>query len=196
VLKCYGVLRGKTRKRENIGWIEKRRVWLRVARRLREAMVEAAATGACGVREESVEGDAATVPATVVNWGGAETVGAEELVVYMSGLTGVPARFEQTAGAPGMLALDPTRRQQLTGKCEVDWRSGVGAALAAHFPSHLETATVQRRGNSTLGSEHSISARYQRPFTPRWILRMDAMKGWRQGRNDIFGARVELRCKF
>jgi hypothetical protein len=61
----------------------------------------------------------------------------------------------------------------------------------------IETAVVQRRGDSKLpGSEHSISLRYQHPFTPRWILRMDAMKGFLQGQDDIFGARVELRCKF
>jgi hypothetical protein len=47
-----------------------------------------------------------------------------------------------------------------------------------------------------VGSEHSISARYQHPFTSTWILRLDAMKGWRQGQNYIFGARVELRRKF
>ena len=60
----------------------------------------------------------------------------------------------------------------------------------------VEAATVQRRGNNALGAEHAIGARYQHPFTSTWIIRFDAMKGWRQGRKDIFGARVELRRKF
>jgi hypothetical protein len=60
----------------------------------------------------------------------------------------------------------------------------------------FEVATVQRRGNSALGAEHAIGARYQHPFTPAWIIRLDAMKAWRPGRKDIFGVRLEFRRKF
>jgi hypothetical protein len=96
----------------------------------------------------------------------------------------------ESDGITGYPTLDATAHEAYGGALGVEYLFGLDRQIV------LETATVQRRGNSTLGSEHSISARYQHPFTPRWILRMDAMKGWRQGRNDIFGARVELRCKF
>jgi hypothetical protein len=96
----------------------------------------------------------------------------------------------ESDGMTGYPTLDATAHEAYGGAVGVEYLFGLDRQIV------LETATVQRRGGSTLGSQHSISARYQRPFTPRWILRMDAMKGWRQGQNDIFGARVELRCKF
>src|SRR5205085_3531824 len=48
----------EAREREDVGRIEERGVRLRVARRLREAVVEAAAPRARGVREDPVERDA------------------------------------------------------------------------------------------------------------------------------------------
>jgi hypothetical protein len=82
-------------------------------------------------------------------------------------------------------------------------RDSYGGALGVEylFPNLdrqivFEVATVQRRGNNALGSQHSVGARYQHPFTKTWIIRFDAMKGWRQGQRDIFGARVEFRRKF
>jgi len=92
----------------------------------------------------------------------------------------------------------------LTGYPTLDGRAkdSYGGALGVEYLFSLdrqivfEAATVQRRGNNPLGAEHSVSARYQHPFTSTWIIRFDAMKGWRQGRNDIFGARIEFRRKF
>jgi len=96
----------------------------------------------------------------------------------------------ESDGMTGYPTLDATAHEAYGGALGVEYLFGLDRQIV------FETATVQRRGDSALGSEHSVSLRYQRPFTPRWILRMDAMKGWRQGRNDISGARVELRCKF
>ena len=38
--------------------------------------------------------------------------------------------------------------------------------------------------------------RYQHPITNAWIVRADAMHGWREGQKDVYGVRVELRRKF
>jgi len=97
----------------------------------------------------------------------------------------------ESDGMTGYPTLDAKAHDTYGGAVGVEYLFGLDRQIV------IETATVQRRGNSALpGSEHSISVRYQHPFTPRWILRMDAMKGFRQRQNDIFGARVELRCKF
>jgi len=96
----------------------------------------------------------------------------------------------ESDGLTGYPTLDATAHDSYGGALGLEYLFNLDRQIV------VEAATVQRRGNNTLGAEHSIGARYQHPFTPRWILRMDAMKGWRQGRNDIFGARVELRCKF
>lgn len=96
----------------------------------------------------------------------------------------------ESDGLTGYPTLDPTARDSYGGAAGVEYLFKLDRQIV------FEAATVQRRGNNTLGAEHSIGARYQHPFTKVWILRLDAMKGWRQGRNDIFGARVELRRKF
>jgi hypothetical protein len=96
----------------------------------------------------------------------------------------------ESDGLTGYPTLDPTARDSYGGAAGVEYLFKLDRQLV------FEAATVQRRGNNTLGAEHSIGARYQHPFTKVWILRLDAMKGWRQGRNDIFGARIELRRKF
>jgi hypothetical protein len=97
----------------------------------------------------------------------------------------------ETDGMTGYPTLDAKAHDTYGGAVGVEYLFGLDRQIV------IETAVVQRRGDSALpGSEHSLSLRYQRPFTPRWILRMDVMKGWLQGQNDISGARVELRCKF
>jgi hypothetical protein len=96
----------------------------------------------------------------------------------------------ESDGLTGYPTLDPTAHDSYGGAVGVEYLFKLDRQIV------FEAATVERRGNSVLGSEHSVSARYQHPFTKVWILRLDAMKGWRQGRNDIFGVRVELRRKF
>lgn len=60
----------------------------------------------------------------------------------------------------------------------------------------VEGAVVERMNGNPLGSEYAIGARYQHVLSNAWLVRLDAMHGWRQGRNDVFGARIELRRKF
>jgi hypothetical protein len=60
----------------------------------------------------------------------------------------------------------------------------------------FEGAVVQRMSSSTLGNQYALGVRYQKPINNAWIFRADAMRGWRQGLNDVYGVRVELRRKF
>jgi hypothetical protein len=64
----------------------------------------------------------------------------------------------------------------------------------------LETATVQvfddANNRVAKGAEYGLGVRYQLPLNHSWILRADAMYGWRQFDTDIAGTRVELRYKF
>jgi len=97
----------------------------------------------------------------------------------------------ESDGLTGYPTLDATARDSYGGALGLEY-------LFTNLDRQIvvEAATVQRRGNNALGAEHAIGAHYQHPFTSTWIIRFDAMKGWRQGRKDIFGARVELRRKF
>ncbi|HEX8169946.1 MAG TPA: hypothetical protein VF824_05330 [Thermoanaerobaculia bacterium] len=60
----------------------------------------------------------------------------------------------------------------------------------------LEAATVQRFNGNHAGAQYALGARYQHKINNAWILRLDAMRGWIEGQNDVYGARIELRRKF
>lgn len=84
--------------------------------------------------------DAATVPATVVNWGGDQAVGVQDLMAYVSELTGVPADFVPSDVTRPAIAFDPTRRRSITGDCEWSWLHGIRQTLDAHFPGTVKTS--------------------------------------------------------
>ncbi|MGQ4388197.1 NAD-dependent epimerase/dehydratase family protein [Streptomyces sp. SAS_270] len=83
---------------------------------------------------------AAGVPATVVNWGGDEVVGVQDLMTYVAQLTGVPARFEAGDVTRHVIAFDDTHRKTLLGDCRTSWRDGVRQVLDAHFPGSITPA--------------------------------------------------------
>lgn len=70
--------------------------------------------------------DAASTPATVVNWGGDEPVSVQEWSAYFGELTGRPAevRAVPQAGTLRGQVLDTAKRASFTGPCAVPWREG------------------------------------------------------------------------
>jgi nucleoside-diphosphate-sugar epimerase len=81
--------------------------------------------------------EAATVPATIVNWGGDEVVTVQEWVAYMGELSGMETKVEvqETAGALRGLVADASKRNLLTGPCSVGWREGVQRMWHARRPA-------------------------------------------------------------
>ncbi len=79
---------------------------------------------------------AASVPATIVNWGGDEQVSLEEWVTYLAELAGVDldplvVETDQTIGG---VTVDLTRMHELVGHTSVGWREGFGRMAAALHP--------------------------------------------------------------
>lgn len=70
--------------------------------------------------------DAATVPATVLNWAGHEQVGLEEWCRYLADRCGYDARFEATTSTIGGVTVDTTAMEAVTGPNRVAWRDGFG----------------------------------------------------------------------
>jgi len=71
--------------------------------------------------------DAASVPATIVNWAGDEPVSVQEWSAYVgevAGLDPVVNVVEQPGTLRGSIA-DNTRRLSFTGPCKVSWRDGI-----------------------------------------------------------------------
>jgi hypothetical protein len=75
--------------------------------------------------------DAATVPASIVNWAGAQTVAISEWCLYLGELTGLEPRFQRSAGALPSVVMDTSRLQALAGATTVDWRDGLRRMVAS-----------------------------------------------------------------
>lgn len=68
---------------------------------------------------------AATVPATIVNWGGDEETSIEEWSRYLGELAGVEVAFERTDATIGGIPTDNTLRLELAGPTTVGWKDGM-----------------------------------------------------------------------
>jgi nucleoside-diphosphate-sugar epimerase len=77
---------------------------------------------------------AASIPATITNWGGDEAVEVPELCRYMAELVGKQAEFVRTPEGIHQYRLDPTRRTELAGPCGVSWRDGLRRMIAFRHP--------------------------------------------------------------
>lgn len=69
--------------------------------------------------------EAATVPATLVNWAGDDGVPFRDVVDYVAELTGQTATYVESPITFDTFESDNTKRQQLIGGCEVGWREGI-----------------------------------------------------------------------
>ncbi|MBN2098095.1 MAG: NAD(P)-dependent oxidoreductase [Dehalococcoidia bacterium] len=79
----------------------------------------------------------ASVPATIVNWGGDEAVDVRTYCAYMAEITGQKIQFQEAADDPlaaRTVVVDNTRRRELAGDCMIKWRDGMRRMLAARHP--------------------------------------------------------------
>ena len=84
--------------------------------------------------------DAASVPATVVNFAGDVPVTVQQWANYFADLLGVQAevRVEVVSGASVGSVGDHAKRMSITGPCTVDWRDGFRAMAAHHYPDRVK----------------------------------------------------------
>jgi nucleoside-diphosphate-sugar epimerase len=81
--------------------------------------------------------EVASVPATILNWGGDEAVSTEDMVAHLGALVGKTPTIEYTdAGIPGR-AIDNTRRRALIGDCSVPWREGFRRLAEGRYPDKV-----------------------------------------------------------
>ena len=77
--------------------------------------------------------DAASVPATIVNWGGAPA-SIEEWCGLLAELTGLDATFEETPHTIGSVHVDLTRLHEIAGPASVTIDEGIRRMVAARHP--------------------------------------------------------------
>lgn len=83
--------------------------------------------------------DAAAVPATIVNWGGAQPVRLREWCDHIAGLTGRQATYVDNPAALESVEVDTARFDSLTGGTTVDWREGMRRMVMARHPEALSS---------------------------------------------------------
>ena len=88
--------------------------------------------------------DAASVPATIVNWGGDQPVSVQQYADYFGQLLGIEPAVEVAVipGASRGSVGDHTKRSSITGPCRVGWREGFSRVLAQLYPDRLRTSSA------------------------------------------------------
>jgi nucleoside-diphosphate-sugar epimerase len=81
--------------------------------------------------------EAASVPASVVNWGGDEQVSVEQWCAWLGELTGLEPKFVESEATVGALPLDLTKMHELVGGTEVPWKDGIRRLVASLAPELL-----------------------------------------------------------
>jgi nucleoside-diphosphate-sugar epimerase len=84
----------------------------------------------------------ASVPATIVNWGGDEPVSVQQWCAYFGELLGVEGKVvvEEIPGASCGSVGDQTKRRSITGPCRVDWREGFRRVAEHLYPDRVRPA--------------------------------------------------------
>jgi UDP-glucuronate 4-epimerase len=80
---------------------------------------------------------AASVPSTIVNWGGDEETSVEEWCGYLAELVGRDVQFDRTLGTIGGIPTDNTKRRALVGATSVAWKDGMRRMVGALHPELL-----------------------------------------------------------
>lgn len=76
----------------------------------------------------------ASVPATIVNWGGSEVVSIEEWTTWFGELVGKPVTFVKTDQVLESVTIDTTKQHELIGPTTVHWKDGMRRLVQAFHP--------------------------------------------------------------
>lgn len=80
---------------------------------------------------------AASVPATIVNWGGKDTVSIEDWCAYLGELVGVEPSFVETDQTIGSVSVDTSRLAELAGPTRVEWKDGFRRMVETFHPDRI-----------------------------------------------------------
>ena len=88
--------------------------------------------------------DAASVPATIVNWAGDETPSVHEWCAYMGELTGkIPdVRVVEIPNSLRGSIADVSKRLSITGPCKISWRDGIRQVFEERHGSGTNTSVT------------------------------------------------------
>ena len=83
--------------------------------------------------------EVASVPATVVNWAGPDSVSIEDWCLYLGEMVGIMPTFAPTTATIESVRVDTTRMHELIGPAEVGWREGLRRMVEVRRPDLFVT---------------------------------------------------------
>jgi nucleoside-diphosphate-sugar epimerase len=78
--------------------------------------------------------EVASIPATIVNWGGSEEASIEDWCRYIGALVGVEPKLHPTEKTIPSVRIDTTRMHELIGPTRVGWKEGIRRMVRARHP--------------------------------------------------------------
>ena len=96
----------------------------------------------------------------------------------------------ESDGLTGYPTLDATAKESYGGAAGVEYLFDLSKQIV------LEVAVVERMDDNNSGRQYALGARYQHKIGNAWIVRADAMHGWEEAGDDVYGVRLEIRRKF
>jgi len=92
--------------------------------------------------------------------------------------------------------LDDTGNNTWGGAIGIQYLFNLDQQLVFEVATNQVTEGRGEVGRPAFDDEYALGVRYQIPITKAWIVRADAMYGFRDGVDDIRGTRLEFRRKF
>ncbi len=102
----------------------------------------------------------------------------------------------ETDGLTGFPKLDDTGHNAVGGAMGMEYLFALNRQLVVEAAAFQVIEGENEAGRAARGDEYALGLRYQYPLNEAWILRADAMHGWRTEDENLAGARLEIRRKF
>jgi hypothetical protein len=102
----------------------------------------------------------------------------------------------ETDGLTGFPKLDDTGHDTWGGAVGVNYLFALDRQIVAEVAALKVHGADNESGRAAAGDQFGIGLRYQQPISRTWIIRGDAMAGFRDSADDLMGVRFEVRRKF
>ena len=102
----------------------------------------------------------------------------------------------ETNGLTGFPRLDDTGHDTWGGAIGVQHLFALDQQVVLEFASVQIMGDKNEPGRAAVDDQYALGFRYQLPIAKSWILRADAMYGFRRNDDDVAGFALEIRYKF
>jgi hypothetical protein len=102
----------------------------------------------------------------------------------------------ETDALTGFPKLDDTGQNTFGGALGVQYLFSLDQQIVVEAATNQVIEGDNEVGRGARGDEYAIGVRYQLPLTEAWLIRADAMHGWRDEDDNLAGVRFEVRRKF